>query len=326
MMKKNISKILWHGNEVDEKGSPVYPPAAPVDPTEDRSLEGLNRGEIYIHDEDSSPRIVVRTDKGSVKEIGGGGSLGQDITVSSPQVGYVKPGKVLQKGMSYEEIFIAIFSGVNSASLVSRLSTPNDVEYGTSKGMITYTSNKGSQGAIVKAYYDGDEENVMEFSPESNGIQTATRILEGQYVKNETYTATVVYSASEDGKTPEVTLTDKISVNVRRKWFAGICSSVPATSAEVRALETSGLYKGPGTYKFSVDKWKTIAVCIPADVIKELTLTAYPGNFIEDTGITTGPVDISVEGVNGSAAISYKMWVIQTPGLNAPDTFTFKTA
>lgn len=146
MMKKNISKILWHGNEVDEKGAPVYPPAAPVDPTEDRSLEGLNRGEIYIHDEDSSPRIVVRTDKGNVKEIGGGGSLGQDITVSSPQVGYVKPGKVLQKGMSYEEIFIAIFSGVNSASLVSRLSTPNDVEYGTSKGMITYTSNKGSQG------------------------------------------------------------------------------------------------------------------------------------------------------------------------------------
>ena len=325
-MKKNISKILWHGNEVDEKGAPVYPPAAPVDPTEDRSLEGLNRGEIYIHDEDSSPRIVVRTDKGNVKEIGGGGSLGQDITVSSPQVGYVKPGKVLQKGMSYEEIFIAIFSGVNSASLVSRLSTPNDVEYGTSKGMITYTSNKGSQGAIVKAYYDGDEDNVMEFSPESNGIQTATRILEGQYVKNETYTATVVYSASEDGKTPEVTLTDKISVNVRRKWFAGICSSVPVTSAEVRALGTSGLYSGPGTYKFSVDKWKTIAVCIPADVIKELTLTAYPGNFIEDTGITTGPVDISVEGANGSAAISYKMWVIQTPGLNDPDTFTLKTA
>ena len=326
MMKKNISKILWHGNEVDEKGAPVYPPAAPVDPTEDRSLEGLNRGEIYIHDEDSSPRIVVRTDKGNVKEIGGEGSLGQDITVSSPQVGYVKPGKVLQKGMSYEEIFIAIFSGVNSASLVSRLSTPNDVEYGTSKGMITYTSNKGSQGAIVKAYYDGDEDNVMEFSPESNGIQTATRILEGQYVKNETYTATVVYSASEDGKTPEVTLTDKISVNVRCKWFAGICSSVPVTSAEVRALGTSGLYSGSGTYKFSVDKWKTIAVCIPADVIKELTLTAYPGNFIEDTGITTGPVDISVEGANGSAAISYKMWVIQTPGLNDPDTFTLKTA
>lgn len=73
MMKKNISKILWHGNEVDEKGTPVYPPAAPVDPAEDRSLEGLNRGEIYIHDEDSSPRIVVRTDKGNVKEIGGGG-------------------------------------------------------------------------------------------------------------------------------------------------------------------------------------------------------------------------------------------------------------
>ena len=133
-------------------------------------------------------------------------------------------------------------------------------------------------------------------------------------------------AASEDGSLPRQELRDTISVNVRRKWFAGICSSVPTTSAEVRALGTSGLYSGPGTYKFSVDKWKTIAVCIPADVIKELTLTAYPGNFIEDTGITTGPVDISVEGANGSAAISYKMWVIQTPGLNDPDTFTFKTA
>lgn len=324
-MKKNISKILWHGNEVDEKGTPVYPPAAPVDPTEDRSLEGLNRGEIYIHDEDSSPRIVVRTDKGNVKEIGGGASLSQDIKVSSPQVGYVKPGKILQKGMSYEEIFIAIFSGVNSASLVSRLSTPNDVEYGTSKGMITYTSNKGSQGAIVKAYYDGDEENVMEFSPESNGIQTATRILEGQYLKNETYTATVVYSASEDGKTPEATLTDKISVNVRRKWFAGICSSVPATSAEVRALGTSGLYKGPGTYKFDVNAWKMIAICLPEGTLIELSVPTSPGNIMEDTDIVSGPTTISVEGANGSTVANYKMWIIQTEIMNDSNTFTFKT-
>ena len=57
-----------------------------------------------------------------------------------------------------------------------------------------------------------------------------------------------------------------------------------------------------------------------------MTLTAYPGNFIEDTGITTGPITISVEGDNKSAAIDYKMWVVQTSGLNDADTFTFKTA
>lgn len=327
-MKKHISKILWHGSDVDEKGAPIYPPAVVDNPSseEDHSLEGLNRGEVYIHDEDSSPRIVIQTNKGNVKEIGGSSSLSKDLIVTSPQVGFVKPGKTLHKGMSYEEIFISIFSGINKASLTGRISTPNDVEFGTAKGVITYTSNRGSQGKITKAYYDGNEDNKIEFSPESNGVQTATRTLTGQYTKNETYTATVVYTASEDGTIPGITLTDRISVNVHRKWFAGICNSIPVSSAEVRSLPSNGLYNGSGTYKFSVDKWKMVAVCIPADVIKELTLTAYPGNFIEDTGITTGPVDIFVEGANGSSAINYKMWIVQTPGLNDADTFTFKTA
>lgn len=326
-MKKRISKILWHGSDVDDQGKPVYPPAAPNDPTEeDRSLEVLNEGELYIHDEDSSPKIVIRTNKGKIKEVGGSSVLGKTINVNSPQVGFIKPGRSLPQGMSFEDIFIAIFTGENAASLTSRLSTPNDVEFGTNKGNIIYTSNKGNQGPISKAFYDGNEEQKMDFSSESNGIQTATRVLDGIYTKNETYTATVVYSANESKNIPVLTLTDKISVNVRRKWFAGICSSAPKTSAEVRALKSNGLYSGSGTYKFSVDKWKMIAICIPADEIKELTLTAYPGNFIEDTGITTGPATISVEGANGSAAIDYKMWIVQTPGLNDADTFTFKTA
>lgn len=328
MMKKKVSKILWHGSDVDDKGKPIYPPAIPNDPTAegDHSLEILNEGEIYIHNEDSSPKIVIRTNKGNIKEVGGSSVLSKAINVNSPQVGFVKPGRNLPQGMTYEDIFIAIFTGENAASLTGRLSTANDVEFGTNKGSIIYTSNRGDQGPILKAFYDGDEARQMEFSSESNGVQTATRILNGIYTKNETYTATVVYSANESKNIPVLTLTDKISVNVRRKWFAGICSSIPKTSAEVRALGSSGLYKGSGTYKFSVDKWKLIAICIPADEIKELTLTAYPGNFIEDTGITAGPSTISVEGANGSAAIDYKMWIVQTPGLNDADTFTFKTA
>ena len=49
-MKKKVSKILWHGSEVDDKGKPIYPPAIPSDPTVegDYSLEVLNEGEIYI--------------------------------------------------------------------------------------------------------------------------------------------------------------------------------------------------------------------------------------------------------------------------------------
>lgn len=118
-------------------------------------------------------------------------------------------------------------------------------------------------------------------------------------------------------------MTSKISVNVKRKWFAGVCSSIPQSSADVRALGSNGLYSGPGTYKFQAGSWKMFAVCIPADTIKELTLTAYSGNFMENG--MEGPIVISVEGANGSEAINYKMWYAKAVMDNDPDTFTFKT-
>ena len=52
-----------------------------------------------------------------------------------------------------------------------------------------------------------------------------------------------------------------------------------------------------------------VAVCIPADMLTELTLTSYPGNFIENG--TEGPIKIMVEGANGSKAIEYKMWIAE---------------
>ena len=65
------------------------------------------------------------------------------------------------------------------------------------------------------------------------------------------------------------------------------------------------------------------AICIPADILSELTLTAYPGNFVEDGAIC--PITIPVEGANGSDAIDYKMWIAESTMENDPDTFTFKT-
>lgn len=67
-------------------------------------------------------------------------------------------------------------------------------------------------------------------------------------------------------------------------------------------------------------------ICIPEGTVNELTLTAYPGNFIEDAGVCSGPAPISVEGANGSTAKDYSMWVIRTDGTNDADTFTFKTS
>ena len=251
--------------------------------------------------------------------------LSKNIIVTAPQTGHIKTGDVLLQGTTYEDIFVTMLAKKASAKLSGILSTSKEVEYGTSKGYISYTAVRNGQGAMKKAYYDNNEANILTFSKEVDGIQTATRQLSGIYTQKETYIATVEYDASADGSLTEIKLNDSISVNVRRKWFAGICTSVPKTSNDVRALQSSGLYTGPGTYKFPVDKWKMFAICIPADMLIELTLTAYPGNFIEDTGICSGPIEIFVEGVNGSEAIKYRMWIVKSVMSNDADIFTFKT-
>lgn len=251
--------------------------------------------------------------------------IGEDIRVNSPQTGHITPGRVLTKGMGYEQIFRKMFYAPTPATLVGKLSTANDVEFGSTKGNITYTATRNDSGAMVKAFYDDKEENVLEFTGDAAGVQTATRKLEGNYTVGETYTATVVYGASEDEEIAEMTLTNKISVNVKRKWFAGVCSSIPATSADVRALASGGLYNGPDTYKFPSGSWRIVAVCIPADNMKEISIASSYGNFVENNRVCTGPISISVEGANRSEAVDYKMWVVQTRGLNDPDSFTFKT-
>lgn len=249
----------------------------------------------------------------------------KNIEVTVDKAGYYKAGDVILAGTSVVDAFITMLSQTAKASLQGKLSTPNDVEFGSEKGTITYTAVRNGQGKMEQAYYDDNPNNKLNFSEEVGGVQTATRKLEGNYTVGETYTATVVYSANDEGTLPRLTLTNKISVNVKRKWFAGVCSSIPATSADVRALQSSGLYNGPGTYKFSLDSWKMFVVCIPSpNTITNLTLTAYTGNFMEN-GVE-GPINIMVEGANGSEPIQYKMWYAKAVMDNDPDTFTFKTA
>lgn len=255
----------------------------------------------------------------------GSAALESDVTSNASKTGHIETGQKLPKGMTLTQFVKALLFKPAAAVLVGKLSTANDVEYGSAKGSITYTSTRNGSGGMTKAYYDNAESNVLVFSAETNGVQTAVRTLTGNYVQGETYKATAVYAASDDKTIPETTLTNTISVNVRRKWFAGVVDAVPTTGAQVRALPTSGMYTGAGNYKFSVGQWKTIVICIPEGTVSELTLTAYPGNFIEDTGVCSGPTSISVEGANGSLAKDYKMWVIRTDGTNDADTFTFKT-
>lgn len=251
--------------------------------------------------------------------------LKKDIIVTSQQVGFVKTGNTILAGTTWEAIFRKIFYEPAQATLTSRLSTSTDVEYGSDKGFITYTAARNGQGKMKEAYYDNIKANTLQFSAEANGKQTAVRKLTGVYTVNESYRAIVVYEKSQNGELPEKTLTDKISVNVRRKWFAGVCASMPTTSAQVRALSASGLYMGVGSYKFTISNYKIFVICIPSGTLKEVSQERYQYNFMDLDSAAT-PHKIQVEGAGGSASIEYTMYVFSTETTSTEtDNFTFKT-
>ena len=274
----------------------------------------------------SSAAVPVSGNAGGAG-IGNGSDTGisRDIRVNSPSVGHIITGSVLPSGMRYEQIFRKMLYAPTPATLIGKLSTANDVEFGSTKGFITYTVTRNDNGAMIKAFYDDKEENVLEFTGDPAGVQTATRQLQGNYTQGESYTATVIYAASEDGDIKETILISKISVNVHRKWFAGVCNSVPTTSAEVRALSGSGLYKGTGSYKFTIGNYKTFVICIPNGTIKDVSLERYQYNFMDLDSAAT-PRKISVEGANGSTPLEYTMYVFSTATTSSEtDNFTFKT-
>ena len=65
MEKKKITKTNWYGSDVDENNKPVVPQIAP----EDNHLEGLNEGELYIHNHPENPSIWIRTTDGKIVPI-----------------------------------------------------------------------------------------------------------------------------------------------------------------------------------------------------------------------------------------------------------------
>nr|WP_303917758.1 hypothetical protein [Bacteroides intestinalis]DAL14082.1 MAG TPA_asm: hypothetical protein [Caudoviricetes sp.] len=272
---------------------------------------------------------VVRTGGGSgggnTTVVTGSAALEAEITSNAAKTGHIEAGQVLPKGMTFTQFVKALLFKPTPATLEGRLTTGNDVEYGTSKGQINYTATRHGNGEMTKSFYENDESNKLEFSTEVNGIQTAMRALSGVYTQGETYKATVVYAASEDGSIPETTLNNSITVNVRRKWFAGVVSAIPTTSSQVRALSASGLYAGAGTYKFTIGNYKTFVICIPTGTIKEVSLERYQYNFMDLDSAAT-PHKISVEGANGSAAVEYTMYVFTSATTSTEtDNFTFKT-
>ena len=268
-----------------------------------------------------------------ISVLGGGGSTGvtgsavleTNITSNAPKTGHIETGQRLPMGMTFTQFVKTLLFKPVPATLEGQSSTGNKVEYGTTKGQLTYTATRNGNGAMIKAFFENDEKNPLEFSAEVNGVQTAVRKLTGNYTQTETYQATVVYAASDDESIPETALKNSLTVHVYRKWFAGVVSAIPTTSAQVRALSASGLFDGASSYGFTISNYKTFVICVPSGTIKEVSLERYQYNFMDLDSAAT-PKKISVQGANGSAAVEYTMYIFSSATTSSEtDNFTFKT-
>lgn len=264
---------------------------------------------------------VVRTGGGSgggnTTVVTGSAALEMDIISNAPKTGHIENGQKLSKGMTLTQVIMALLFKPIPATLEGRLSTGNDVEYGTQKGHITYTATRNGSGAMTKAYYENDEKNTLEFSTEVNGVQTAIRTLSGTYTEAESYKATVVYAENEDGTIPETILNNTVSVNVRRKWFAGVVSAIPTTSEQVRALKYSGLYTGAGNYTFEATDWKLLAICFPEGAnLSRIKIEGYIADLIPGDGTLKTADPVMVKGANGSTAKKYNVWYVKSAIVN----------
>lgn len=72
MARNHPIKILWYGSETDDEGNPIIPK---ISPSFEKRLEGLNEGEIYIHNDDKNPSIYIRTNKDRVVAISGSANI-----------------------------------------------------------------------------------------------------------------------------------------------------------------------------------------------------------------------------------------------------------
>jgi hypothetical protein len=253
-------------------------------------------------------------------------SLKEDIVINSSNVGYYKKGDTIKKGTTWDEIFETMFYRPTGAELETILYINgsvfygSNIEYGTSKTdcYIMYVTTRNSNGAMTNAYYDGNTSNKLNFSAEDkDGEQIATRNLDsGYFVSTETYTATVLFAASEDGKVPQATLNSTKTLKPCRRWFCGPAASTVdlnnITSDDVWDLNYSTLYYGNGSYNCMIPSgWRNVLLCIPGSghVIEEGVLeTKDTVNIFADPKTVIRLKDVMVADKNGNSETAYSVW------------------
>ena len=269
---------------------------------------------------------------------GGGGSssggssidngLSKDIRVNAPKTGHIDTGSLLKKGLTYEQIFRTILYKPEPATFLGKISTSNDVEIGSTRGTLTYIANKHDNGLLIEGYYMNNEEKILlEFSePDVKGDTNATRSLIGHIEKNETYKAFADFEANGDDNLPALSLTSTITVNARRKWFAGTASAIPTNSITVRSLPTSGFIMAT-SFRFGVQRGvKRVVFCFPVGYT--LTKLVYDG-VISGIVVPVGQLKVStineVFGANAQLPIAYTCCVIENDIENLQDATDYYT-
>lgn len=99
----------------------------------------------------------------------------KDVMVTIDKIGYYKAGDIILSGTTIEDAFIKMVSQKSTGELKSKISTANDVEFGSQKGFITYTAIRNGQGPMEAAFYDDASNNKLNFSEEIGGVQTAVK-------------------------------------------------------------------------------------------------------------------------------------------------------
>lgn len=67
MEKKRLTKYVWYGSDVDKNGNPILPDVA----SPDNHLDGLNKGELYIHISNGITTMWTVSSEGKVVQVSG---------------------------------------------------------------------------------------------------------------------------------------------------------------------------------------------------------------------------------------------------------------
>ena len=263
---------------------------------------------------------------------GGSGSLSADIT-SAMDIGGVSAGDVFLAGTTLDEIMQSIFTQTFTPTLIApsvnfTASLASAVEAGTTADLILAASlNRGQiRGAMIGGVWNSSATPDYRSGPAtsttiegvvSGGSRTlpAYQIIDGA----NTFSASIAHSVgpqplNSDGVNfssplPAGSVAATLTIQGRRMRFHGTPASIPATSADVRALPQTALNPTTGSsFTINIAPGSThVAFAYPASLGAVSSVRYVEGLNAEVKGIFTEST-LPVEGASGYNPINYRLY------------------